>query len=103
MRRPRLRYSAEAAERLATFHRRRRGMLKREIDMAAASAPKERFVQVRTPVDIAACEVLEDKGLVLVYAVVPRRELLRTLWGPEVERKVRDRVASRLDHGRWGD
>jgi len=55
-----VRYSAEAAERLATFHRRRRGMLKREIDMAAASAPKERFVQVRTPVDVAACEVLED-------------------------------------------
>ena len=98
-----MRLSAAAAGQLATFHRRRRGLLKREIDRVAGWAQKGRFVQARTPLDIAACEVLEDKGLVLVYAVVPRRELLRTLWGPEVERKVRDRVASRLDHGRWWD
>ena len=53
--------------------------------------------------DVAACEVLEDRELVLVYAVISRRELLRTLWGPEVEQKVRDRAASRLEHGRWAD
>jgi hypothetical protein len=53
--------------------------------------------------DIAACEVLEDQGLVLVYAVVPRRELLAMIWGSEVERKVRRRAVSRLMHGRWSD
>jgi hypothetical protein len=53
--------------------------------------------------DIAACELLEDEGLVLVYAVVPRRELLRMLWGSEVDEQVRRREESRLAHGRWSD
>jgi hypothetical protein len=65
------------------------------------ATPAGRFLHVRTPMDVAACEVLEDKGLVLVYAVVPRRELLAMLWGSEVERKVRHREVSRLMHGRW--
>jgi hypothetical protein len=98
-----VRLSAQAAEQLATFHRRRQGMLKRAIDRVAASAPTGRFVQVRTPMDIAACEVLEDEELMLVYAVVPRRELLRTLWGSEVDERVRRREESRLMHGRWSD
>jgi hypothetical protein len=92
-----VRFSAQAAEQLATFHRRRQGMLERAIDKVATSAPVApsapgapsaptwRLVQVRTPMDIAACELLEDEGLVLVYAVVPRRELLRMLWGSEVD------------------
>jgi hypothetical protein len=53
--------------------------------------------------DIAACEVLEDEGLLLVYAVVPRRELLQMLWGSEVDRQVRHREMARLTHGRWSD
>jgi hypothetical protein len=88
-------------------------MLRRELERVAASAPgaaaapkgagpapKGRFVQVRTPMDTAACEVLEDEGLVLVYGVVPRRELLRMLWGSQVDRQVRRREASGLMHGR---
>jgi hypothetical protein len=98
-----VRFSAAAAEQLATFHRRRRGMLKREIDRVAGWAPKGRFVQVRTPLDIAACEVVEDEGLVLVYAVVPRLELLRMLWGAEVDLQVRRREMARLMRGRWSD
>ena len=78
-------------------------MLKREIDRVAGRAPKERFVQARTPLDIAACEVLEDEGLVLVYAVVPRRELLRMLWGSQVDQRVRRREMARLMRGRWPD
>jgi len=103
VKRLRVRFSAKAAAQLGTFYPHRRGMLKHELARVAASGPKGRFVQVRTPMDIAAGEVLEDEGLVLVYAVAPRRELWRMLWGPEVERKVRDRVASRLTHGRWWD
>jgi hypothetical protein len=76
-------------------------MLKREIDRVAGWAPKGRFVHVRTPVDIAACEVLEDEGLVLVYAVVPRRELLRMLWGSQVDRRLTRREMARLMRGRW--
>ena len=49
--------------------------------------------------DIAACEVL-DNQVMLVYAVVPRRDLLRMLWGSEVNEKVRRREMSRLTHGR---
>jgi hypothetical protein len=78
-------------------------MLKREIDRVAGRAPKERFVQARTPQDIAACEVLENEGLVLVYAVVPRRELLRMLWGSQVDQRVRRREMARLMRGRWPD
>jgi len=78
-------------------------MLRNEIVRVVASTRASGLVQVRTPMDVAACEVLEDRELVLVYAVISRRELLRTLWGPEVEQKVRDRAASRLEHGRWAD
>jgi hypothetical protein len=98
-----VRFSAEATEQLATLHRRRRGMLRRKIERVAASAPKGPYVQVKTPMDIAACEVLGDDGLVLVYAVVPRRELLRMLWGSEVDQQVRRRELARLMHGRWSD
>lgn len=83
--------------------------MKREIDRVAGwapgagSGPNRRFIRVGTPLDIAACEVLDDEGLVLVYAVVPRRELLRMLWGSEVDRRVRRREAARLMHGRWSD
>lgn len=68
---------------------------------AAGSAPGSdgRIVRVRTPMDIAACEVL-DNQVMLVYAVVPRRDLLRMLWGSEVNEKVRRREMSRLTHGR---
>ena len=90
MRRLQVRFSAAAAEQLAGLHRRRQGMLKRELERVAGAAPARgaapaggsapgpgsgpdgRIVRVRTPMDIAACEVLEDEGLVLVYAVVPR-------------------------------
>jgi hypothetical protein len=35
--------------------------------------------------------------------VIPRRELLETLWGTEVERRYRHRLIERLVHGRgWG-
>jgi hypothetical protein len=90
-------------------------MLKREIDRVAGwapgagsatdagSTPGRRLLQARTPLDIAACEVLEDEGLVLVYAVVPRRELLSMLWGSEVDQRVRRREAARLMRGRWSD
>jgi len=100
--------------------------LKRELEKVAGTAPRElervagtapaagsapspgsgpdgRIVRVRTPMDIAACEVLEDEGLMLVYAVVPRRELLRMLWGYEVDRQVSHRELARLTHGRWSD
>jgi hypothetical protein len=126
-----VRFSAEAAEQLAGLHRRRQGMLKRELERVAGAAPAGgappaggsapaagsapgpgprsgpgsgpagRIVRVRTPMDIAACEVLEDEGLVLVYAVIPRRELLQRLWGSEVDRRVRHREVARLMRGRW--
>lgn len=107
-----MRFSAEAAEQLAGLHRRRQGMLKRELERVAGAAPAGgsapgsgsgpdgRIVRVRTPMDIAACEVLEDEGLVLVYAVVPRRQLLRMLWGSEVDRQVRRREMAQLMRGR---
>ena len=63
-------------------------------------APDRRFVRVSTVLDIAACEVLDDQEVMLDYAVVPRRELLRILWGSEVNGKLGRREVSRLTHGR---
>ena len=51
--------------------------------------------------DVAACEVLKEERVVLVYAVLSRRELLQRLWGSDVDRQVRGQELSRLMHGRW--
>jgi hypothetical protein len=99
VRRLRVHYSEEAAARLGTYHRERHGRLRHEVSRVAVSRPERRFIRVETALDVAACEVLED--VMLVYAVVPKRELMRMLWGPGVDEMVSRRRISELTHGRW--
>jgi hypothetical protein len=97
----RVHYSDEVAARLEGYHRSRQGRVRLEVSRVAASRPERRFVRVETALDLAACEVLADRGMMLVYAVVPKRELMRMLWGPEVDEMVSRRRISELTHGRW--
>src|SRR6266496_2058017 len=57
--------------------------------------------RVRTPTDVAACEILEDDRTLVVYAVVRRRDVMRMLVGDEIDKRVRARRMSALSHGRW--
>lgn len=91
--------SSEALAGLRLTPRHRQGRLRRALRTLAASGA-EGLVQVRTPLDVAACEVLEER-LVLVYAVIGRRELGAVLWGGELEARLRRSEESRLLHGRW--
>jgi hypothetical protein len=75
-------------------------MLKREIERVGGSAPDRRFVRIETPMDVAAAEVIDDAGVLLVYAVMPRQELVRRIWGLELDRRVQRRQIARLSHGR---
>ena len=100
MKRLRVRISSQAAEQLAPLNRRRQGMLKREIERVAGSAPGSRFIRVGTPMDVAAAEVLDDAGVLLVYAVMSRQELVRRIWGLELDRRLQSRQIARLAHGR---
>jgi hypothetical protein len=75
-------------------------MLEREIEKVALSAPDRRFVQVGTAMDVAAGEVIENGKVLLVYAVLPRQELLGRIWGPGVDRRLSSRRLNRLLRGR---
>ena len=92
--------SVPAAGQLEELHRRRRGRLKREIEKVASSAPDGRFIQVGTEMDVAAGEVIDDDKTLLVYAVIPRRELLRRIWGPGVDGRFGSRRVNRVMRGR---
>jgi hypothetical protein len=100
-----IRVAPEASARLEELHARRRGMLEAQLRRAAASLRSDgrggsaRLIQVHTPMDVAACEVVA--GDLVVYAVVPKSELMQRLWGPELDRRLRLREARRLVHGRW--
>ena len=97
-----VRYSSAAREGLATLHRRRAGMLKQAITQAARVESNPRLIWVGTPMDVAACEAVD--GSLFVYAVTPKRELLRKIWGPAVHDGVMYRRGERLRHGRgWPD
>jgi hypothetical protein len=69
----------------------------------AASGPAAGFRRVETPIHAAACQVLEDEALVLVYAVVSRRAILELVWGTEFDGRLRVRRCERLVHGRGWD
>jgi hypothetical protein len=102
-------FSSEAADQLAGLLRQRRRRLERELGTLASSAAGrdsvqgQRFIQARTQLDIAACEVIEDAQVLLVYAIISRRDLLRRIWGPECDDRLTSRRIGRLIHGRGWD
>ena len=75
-------------------------MLKREIEKAADAAVNARFVLIETPMDVAAAEVIHDAGVLLVYAVIPRQELVRRIWGLGLDQRFQGRQIARITHGR---
>jgi hypothetical protein len=95
-----IRFSRTAQERLEALSPRRRGMLGYALRRLATAAPAQRFVTAKTPMDVGACEVNAGENLLLVYAVVPRRELLRELWGSAIDDRINARCLDRLARGR---
>ena len=94
-------YSRHAVAALRDIGWQRRRRLERALNVFAASAPVGGLRRVETPPHVAACEVMEDERIVLVFAVLASRELLELLWGEAFERRIRHRGGERLTHGRW--
>jgi len=74
--------------------------MRRALEQRAASIPSPGLIQVHTALDVAACEVLGDRT-VLVYAVSPKRELVEELLGEEINERVWRRRTSRHQHWRF--
>jgi hypothetical protein len=53
--------------------------------------------------DLAACEVLAERELIVVYAVRTRRGSLAGVFGPQLDREVRRRYGRRFRHGRTSE
>jgi hypothetical protein len=94
-------YSAQAVRTLNEIGRQRRRRMERALKTFAASEPAAGLGRIETALDIAGSEVLEERRVVLVYVIVPRRELLEKVWGVDFDRRLRNRRAERLTHGRW--
>jgi hypothetical protein len=80
----------------------RAGRLRRAIRRASAADRTPGLFLVRTPRDVAACELLEDPRVLLVYEIRPVRELMRMLVGDQIDDAVRRRSMGRLAHSRTG-
>jgi hypothetical protein len=92
--------ATEARAALKALDPQRRARLRVALWRLAASAP-EGLAQARTQLDVAACEAEAGGRALLVYAIVARREVLRSLWGVEIDERLRRSEESRLLHGRW--
>ena len=97
----RLVFSAAAAAELAELQGQRRRMLERRLGELIGSRPAPGLVTVRSPVDLAACEVADaGRASVLVYAVRSLASMREALFGPQLARALWRRELSRLFHGR---
>jgi prevent-host-death family protein len=88
--------SRSAAAALARLHRTPRGRLRMRMGVEAR-LPSPRHVE--TPTDVALCEKVE--GVLLVYAILAKRDLVRHLIGPTLENREDARWTRALMHGRW--
>ncbi len=82
------------------LERHRRGRLTMWLGSVAAHEPPAGLLAVRSWVHLAACEVLERRRLVLVYAILDRHALQEELLGPKLSEELKDRQAARFMHGR---
>ena len=97
----RLVFSAAAAAELAELKGQRRRMLERRLGELIGSRPAPGLVTVRSPVDLAACEVADaGRASVLVNAVRSLASMREALFGPQLARALWRRELSRLFHGR---
>jgi hypothetical protein len=83
-----VRLSAQAAEDLDALTVQRRGRLIITMLRVVARSDRRGLVNLWTPRDVAACEVLPAEGVLLVYALLERLELERRLFGAEIVRRA---------------
>jgi prevent-host-death family protein len=88
--------SRSAAAALARLDRMPRGRLRMRMGVEAR-LPSPRHVE--TPTDVALCEKAE--GVLLVYAIVAKQDLVRHLIGTTLEAREDARWTRALMHGRW--
>ena len=100
MRRIRVHVTARAREAGRALPRERAGRLRRAIRRASVRDPTVGLFLVRTSTDVAACELLRERGLLLVYEIRPLSQLMGALVGDEIHRAVRRRGMVRLAHSR---
>jgi len=94
-------FTEAAAAELAELKGQRRRMLERRLGELIGSRPAPGLVTVRSPVDLAACEVADaGRASVLVYAVRSLASMREALFGPQLARALWRRELSRLFHGR---
>ena len=94
----RLARGARAA--LDALHRQHRGRMKMLLASVAATEPAAGLLTIRSWVHVAACEVLAERRVVLVYAILDRRVLRAELFGPDLTAELADRRMARWMHGR---
>jgi hypothetical protein len=90
--------AARVAQQLGELPRQRRGALVLRL-RERAGRTGDGLVTVRTPHDIAACEASSAADLLLVYAVLPKRDLVVMLWGVEIDRRRLAHETRRLLRG----
>jgi prevent-host-death family protein len=88
--------SRSAAAALARLHRMRRGRMRMRMGVEAR-LPSPRHVE--TPTDVALCEKAD--GVLLVYVILAKQDLVRHLVGPTLEAREDARWTRAVMHGRW--
>ncbi|MFL5871222.1 MAG: hypothetical protein ACJ75R_09080 [Solirubrobacterales bacterium] len=82
--------SREAAAVLAALPRQSAGRIVMTLrGMASRGSVREGLFTVASPHDLAACEASSAARVILVYAIVARRELHTRLVGDAIERRAR--------------
>ena len=100
MRRYRVHVGAQALQVARGLPPERAGRLRMAIRQASARDGSGGLFLVRTPRDVAACERLRDREVLLVYDIRSREELQRLLVGDAIHGAVRRRAMTRLMHSR---
>ncbi len=94
-----VRLSRAASAALGELPRQHRGRLTMELHGLARAEPPPSLLTLSTPTHTAACDVLADLRVLLVYAVLANLELRTRLLGPELDELVRGRGWRRVLHG----
>ena len=88
----------DAERELASLGSRPRGMLTVKLGAVAAQRPGPGLFAVGVAGNVAACESLASRELVLVYAVRSVDGIERSLFGPELHRLFRRLEIRRVVH-----
>ncbi len=101
MRRFEVRLGSRAAAELARLPGQHRGRLIQRLQLWARECPDEGLLVVDSRGDLAACEVLPDRELILVYAIQPVSRMHRLLLGAAIDRRITALGIRRTLHGNY--